>query len=339
MTATNLPITGASTYLAYGWEATYKTAPVAASIDKVFGIGQKISTYEFDNDAEYVYSLGSQDLQRQFAKKFNGNWSIDAIYSDPWFFRAILGAAPTDAAVTSAYSHTWDSTKITNAIPSMTIDIANDFSTTDSDHLLTGAILKSFTLTAAVGEPIRIKFDGLYSQLTKSSTLTKSSQVAPVNEPMYFQQASLQLPSGTTLAEVQSVELNWNRNIDALWGLGSRIPSNYVAKQREWSGRMTIIYKTDSDVLDGILGNAAGIDGTNGYNSTPAEIATLVLTINNGVTPGAAGSRILVITLANIFLSKGSMPISVEDVTKIDVDFRARSLTSVVATDATAVAK
>lgn len=335
MAATNLPVSGANTYFAYGWEATYKTSPGAASINKVFGVGQKISSHEMDNDPEYIYSLGSQDIQRQIAKKFNGSWSIDAIYSDPWFFRAILGAAPTDVVATPC-THTWDSTKITNTIPSMTLNIANDMSTTDSDFIMTGAVMTNFSMTAAVGEPIRIKLDGLYAQLTKSTTLTKTSQVANTNEPMFFQQASLQLPSGTTLAEVQSVDLTFNRNTEELWGLGSRIASNYLAKQREWSGKMSIVYKTDSDILDKILGNAAGIDGTNGYNSTPAEIATLILTIDNGLT--LANTRKLVITLANVFLTKASMPISVEEVTKLEVDFRARSCTSIVASDATATA-
>ena len=333
MAATNTPVSGANSILSFGWETTFKT--VTSSFDKVFGFGQKLSTYDIDNDPEFVYGLGSQDMQRQFAKKFNGSWGVEAIYTDSYIWRAVLGGAPTDAGA-GPYTHTWSSTAhIPNTMTPMSINVSNDLDT-DSDHNLLGSVLQSFNMSAGVGEPVKVKLDGFYSALQKDTTVVKSSVVAPLNEPMYFQQASLQFPSATTILNVQNFELNFNRNVEAIWGLGSRLPVRHVAKQREYTMKVTVTYHNDTDFLDVVLGNSGGItDSVGVYNSTPAEVASLVFTLDNGGSTTA--SRKLVVTMANCFVTKASLPIQLEEVTKIDLDIRARSITSVVGTDNTAV--
>lgn len=326
MTA-DYPISGAQVTTAFGWESTFKTQSV--TMDKAFGQGQKITTYDIDNDAEFVYSLGSQDLSAQFAKKFIGGWGAEFIYSDPWFLRAIFGGAPTTTGA-GPYTHTFTVANggISNTLPSMSINLAASING-NSDQNLLGAVANSFTLTAAVGEPIRCKLDGFFSQFAKDTVLTTGATI--VDEPLTFAQATLDFPSATTLANVQNVDITFNRNSEAIYGLGARYPSTQLAKQREWSIRASIAYQNDTDFLDHVLGS------TTVPTTIPAEIATLVLTITNGGATTAL--RSLTITFANVLVVKTSMPVTVDEMVKMDVDLRARSITSIIAVDNTSTFK
>lgn len=325
--AADYPISGAQVALAFGWESTFKT--LASPVDKGFGQGQKITTYDIDNDVEYVYSLGSQDLSAQFAKKFNGGWGVEFIYSDPWFLRTILGAAPTTTGA-GPYTHTWTvaNSGITNTLTPMSIVLAAAING-NSDQNLLGCVANTMTLTAAAGEPIKVKLDGFFSQFAKDTVLTTGATL--VDDPMTFAQATLEFPSGTAIANVQSCDITFTRNSEGVFGLGARYPNTQLAKAREWSIKVSIAYQNDTDFLDHVLGS------TTVPTTIPAELATCVLTITNG---GATTSlRSLTLTFANVIVAKTSMPIAVEDMVKMDVELRARSITSVIAINNTSTFK
>lgn len=334
--AADYPISGAQVTTAFGWESTFKTE--ATTIDKGFGQGQKISTYDIDNDVEHVYSLGSQDLSAQFAKKFIGGWGVEFIYSDPWFWRAILGGTP-ETAGGGPYTHTFSvkspasaTVGITNALPAMTINISAVTNTVSNQFLL-GCVANSFNLTAAVGEPIKCKLDGFFSDFKKDTATGDTGTL--VDEPLTFAQAQFDLPSGTILANVQSVDITFNRNSEGVFGLGSRMASTQLAKQREWSIRASIAYQNDIDFFNHTIQGAAA--GTTVPITIPTEMATCVLTITNAGATTAL--RSLVITFANVMVVKQSLPIDVGEMVKMDVELRARTITSLVATDNTATFK
>lgn len=319
------PVAGYAHNISYGWETSFGT--ISSTFDKAFGQGVKLTTHDIDNSVDYVYAVGSQELQRQYAKSFKGSWGVEFLLSDAWFLRSIAGAAPTTAGA-GPYTHTWTTANggISNSLSSMSINVASDLDT-DSDKNLLGCVVNSGTISMAVDEAVKVKLDGTFANYTKDTSLTAT--VAPVEEPLYFQQASLELPTSTTITDVQSLELGFNRNPDPVYGLGSRFAQKVVGKQREWSIKANLTYESDVEALDRVLGSttAAG---------TPSESATLKVTVTNG---GATTSlRSYVITYANVFAEKLSLPISHDDVTKTDVTLRARSITSIVATNNTSAA-
>lgn len=320
----NYPIAGASVRLAYGFETTYGS--VSSSIDKAFSQGVKLSTFEIDNSVDYIYGLGSQDSTASVCKEFKGTWGVEFPLSDPWWLTLVLGADPTDAGSTP-YTHTWDSSQgISNTLTSGSLDIGFDLDT-DSHQILLGCVANTMSLTCNVGEIVRVKLDGTFANMTADSTLI--SLVSPVEEPFSFAAGTFELPNSTTIGDVQSLEISFNRNVDLIWGLGSRFSTANVPKQREWNIRLTATFENANQFWNSLMG------GSSAPVASPAEVATARLTISNGLT--SSDMRKYVFTFANVRVERGSLPASVEDVTKQDITLRARTLTSVVVSNDTAV--
>lgn len=322
------PISGANAQIAYGWETTFGTS---GTVNKAFSQGVKVPTYDIDNDPEFIYAIGSQDIQRQIAKTFKGTWGVEFILSDPWWFRSILGGAPKDTAGTPNV-HVWEASTQGLAISQTPMTILYGFNLeTDSAQMMVGSIANNATLTCAVGDPIRVRLEGWFKNLTKNTTLP--AQISPVEEPMTFAYGSLKFSTSGTLAvisDIQSVELTFNRNNEPIYGLGSRYPSNQLAKQREWSLRISSNYEQDSDFFNAVLGS------TIAPVTNPLEVGGAELVISNGLT--GASMRSFAITFGPCFVHRASIPSSPEEVVKIDLDVRARSISSVIVCNATAAA-
>lgn len=308
-------VSGWATYLAYGYENTFGTA--AGTYNKAFSQGVKITTFDVDNAPDYVYGLGSQDLQASVAKEFKGAFSLEFNLSDPWWLQSILGGTPVTSGG-GPYTHAWSGLAgITNTQSGLTLDVGTDLDT-DSRQLLTGCIVNSANISANVNEPVKVKLDGWYSGITKSTTL--GTEVLPVEQPLEFQHASVVL-SGSTLIDVQSSELTLTRNNDPVYALGSRFPQNNVPKTREWSVRLKQTYESDAALWDHVLGTPTG------PNASPQTIPTFVMTVANGLT--GTNERQYKFTFAGLFVEKGSLPMSVDDTTMVDVSMRAKNLSGV----------
>ena len=314
--AVNRPFAGTQAYIKYGWESTFGT-PVACN--KAYSQGVRLSTYDIDNDPEYVYGLGSQDLSRSIAKTFKGTWGVEFIHSDIWYLKGVLGGSP-DKTGTSPYRYAYtNASGISNSQTSSTIEIGADMGDTDSLQTLAGCITNNMSLTCAVGEPTRVRLDGWYKTLAKTTSLNTAATV--LEEPTVFSMASIQFPTGTTINDVQSVELSFTRNNDPVYALGSRFPQQNVPKNREWNIRVSSTYELDTDFWDHLLG------ATGAPDADPAELATCAVTISTGATTAV---RSMTFNFANVFVSRGSLPMSPEDLVKTDIELRARSLSSVI---------
>ncbi len=320
------PIAGSEARIAYGWETTFNTA---GTVNKAFSQGVRVPTYDIDNDPEYIYAIGSQDVQRSIAKTFKGTWGVEFIYSDPWWLRAILGGAPITTG-SAPYVHTWTAAAsgISNQQTSLSIQYGFDLAT-DSDQTMTGCIANNASISCNVGDPIKVSLDGWYSGIDKDTALL--GQVAPVEQPFTFANGTFEFPTETTINDVQSVELNWTRNNDPIYAIGSRYPQNNVPKAREWNIRVSSTYEQDSDFWDKLLGAS---DGTSATPTT--EMFGCALTLTNGGVGSAM--RAITISFGPTFLAKGSLPSSPEELVKTDFDMRAHTISSVVVRNATAAA-
>jgi len=311
---------GYASYCNYGYEATYGSA---ASGTRVFGSGQKI-TITRKNNMERLYGLGSRNATTAVAKKYEGSVTVEFNLANASWFRAILGTVES-AAAGAAYDHTYSEA---NTLQSFSIVNGTEMGTLDEVSVLLGCKANTATITASVGEIVKCRIEAMY----KTETLATSSVVAQVAEDFdtyTFAQGSLQLPSGSTIGDVQSVELTINNNLEMLWGLGSRLATAGVEKAREYNLRMTVAFENTATLLHKFLGATGAPLGT----STPAAQATCLLTFTNGLTD--ASERSITITLANVYLDTETLPKDVNELTKEDVEGWALSGTSVVWTNAT----
>jgi len=314
-------VSGAYSYVNYGYEATYGAGAVSA---RTFGHGVKV-TLTRKNNMERIHSLGARNAQATAALKYEGSASVEFIMADASFFRAILGAV-ADGGV-GPYTHTYTET---NSLPSFAIDTGTELGTNDEVTELKGCLVNTATMTATTGETIKVRLECPYQTETLATTGI-GSQVAETFDVFTFAHGILQLPSGSTIGDVQSFELTINNNLEQIWGLGSRLLTSQVAKIRQYEVRMTVTFKDVAQLLTKFYG-AVGLPLD---QNTPAAQATMILTFSNGLT--SINERSIVMTFANVYLNEETLPKDVNEVIKEDVSGWAHSCTSIVWTNNTAV--
>jgi len=313
------PTAGHNAYVNFGFEASFGAGAVSA---RTFGEGPKI-TISRRNNMERIFGLGSRNAAAVAAKKYEGSASIEFTLSNASFFRAVFGAVADAGA--GPYTHTY-----TEAIAptSFAIDTAVELGTNDSVSELQGCVINTCVLNCTVGETVKVTLDCPY-QTETLATSGIGSQVAETFAPFTFAMGSLQLPSGTTIGDVQTIELTLNNNLEMVWGLGSRFPTVPVGKTRMYDFRATVVFDDTTQLLTKMLGTTTAPDP-----DTVAETATLILTFTNGESSTA--ERSIVMTFDDITIDTSTLPQDVNEVIKEDVTGWARNITNVVWTNNTA---
>lgn len=312
---------GVTGSIVYGFETTYGTAITPA---RTFGHGIKGSV-SAKNNMERIFGLGSRNATTEIAKKFEISGGVEFVLSQGTFLRAVLGAVADGGA--SPYTHTYSEA---NTLPSMTLQYGGDLGTNDLSYTVSGAKINSCTITGAVGEVAKVKLD----YLAKSVSVDTSgfiAQVAPTEDVYSFQQGTLEAPNGSTIANVQNVEITINNSLELIWGLGDRTATTNVPKQREYNIKITIVISDVTTFMSTFLG-----DSSNPYTpgSTVAPFATLRLTFDNGLS--TSSTRKIVMSFANFYLDEDSFNLDPNEVIKEDVTGHALSCSSVVWSNNTA---
>lgn len=326
-------ISGASINAKYGWELV-AFATRAAAVDKPFGFGTKISTFSAKNNLERIYGLGSRDMQTAVAKKFEGAFSAEFILGNAYWLRGFFGT-PSDAG-SGPYTHTYSTAAMdaaATAPPSLTIDVGANTDTKIRRTLL-GCRINQVKLAMAVNEPVKVVLDGLYADedvdTTEVTTLADT-----YNAPMSFAEASLQVPTGSTLSDVQSLTMTWKATLEYIWGLGSKVAQQGVRKNREYEFNITSNFEQVNGFLQKLHGSASGV-----ASGTPTPSATLLATITNGGATTAL--RSLIGKWDNFYVDTHDLEgLSAEDIVKENVFGFCTNLnatSNLVYTDNTAVA-
>lgn len=295
--------------LAYGWETSFGT--VSTSINKPFGHGVKISNFTRKNNIERVFSMGSRNAQKLIEKKYEGAIGVEWTLANPWFFKGITGDASTTGGA-SDYTHTFAED---NALDS--ISIANNvYTSTAKKATLLGGKIGSATITAAVGELVKVKADIAYADETFSGTT--SAAVSESFNLFSFAHGTLEMPDGTTLAMVQNCEITINNLPELIWGLGSRFAQCGVELTREYSGTISMALQQSTDILEDFYG------ASDGPASSVTELASLDLTFTNGLTGTQEESISLDFT--GVQIDEESMPQDPTAVIMEDANIMMRSL-------------
>ena len=308
-----IPTSGYASYCNFGFESSYGTAAVGS---RTFGHGPKV-TISRKNNMERIFALGSRNSAISVPKQYEGSASVEFVMSNGSFFRSIMGTV-TDGGG-SPYTHTYAEA---NTIPSFSILTGTELGSADEVTALVGCKCSTATITAAVNEVVKVRMECPY----KTETLATGglgSQVPETESPFVFSEGTLQLPSGVTIGNVQSVELTINNNTEGVFGLGSRFRTADVEKQREYNVKMTVAFCDVATLLTKFFGNAAAPSST-----TIAPTATMVLTFTNGLS--TTDTRSVVMTFTNVYLDSETLPKDVTEVIKEDVDGWASTCSGVV---------
>ncbi|MFQ5621283.1 MAG: phage tail tube protein [Candidatus Nanoarchaeia archaeon] len=291
---------GHDAYLGYAWETSYGTA--GSPINKVFGHGQTV-TVAIRNNMEKIWALGDRNIKRAAAKRFEGTASVDTVLANGWWLRGVLGS-PATASSGTVYTYLY---KEADVIPSFTIENGVDLDA-NVVRTLKGCVISSATITAAVNDVVRARFECPYAN--EAVGTTTMTAVTEDNDPFTFAHGAITV-GGSTIAEIQSFELTVNNNAELITGIGSRVATNKVAKNREYNLRATVAFKAQWEFLDRVLG------GTTAPAVNPDPTAVVTLEFDNGET--GASQRELIFNLGSIYFDEHTLPQSPDDYLKEDV--------------------
>ena len=326
-------ISGASVNPTYGWELVAFGTP-AASVNKPFGFGTKISTFSVKNNLDRIYGLGSRDMQSAVTKKFDGSFSIDFIMGNAYWLRSFFGT-PTDAG-TGPYTHTYSTAAMDAAAtlpPSLTIDTGFNTDTKIRRRLL-GCGINQIKIAMAVNETVKVSLDGLFAD--EDDDTTEVTNIADTyNAAMNFAECSLQAPTSTTISDVQSLTITCKSDLEYILGFGSKIAQQGVRKKREYDFNISANFEQINGFLQKFHGAASGV-----ATGTPAPIATLLASITNGGATTAL--RSLIGKWDNVYIDTHDLEgLSADEIVKENVLGYATNLNAtshLVYTDNTAVA-
>ena len=318
------PITGSASYIQWDFETTYGT--FATGTFKAFGLGPSITPSRTMNMVR-VYGLGDVDAKDTVAGVFEGRLTVEFILASTYFMKAVMGKVEDADDPTYGHSHTYaDNTGFTTTSISIENGINLD---TDSLFKYLGCVVDRCTIRGTIGEPVTVTLELVYAEETKATTGLDATPATEAEAPMVFSEGSVQLPSGTTLARVQSFELEIVRNAKLIAGLGDRCPSASVWGIREWNFTMDISYENASLVED-MYGQATGpLTATN-----PAGEASLVLAFSNGAATTAR--RSLIFTMATTHIVSDELPQKIEEHMVHSVTGWCEDYTSIIGIDNTA---
>lgn len=295
-------VTGANASLQYKSETAFKTVN-GSDTAKVFGRGQKLASVSIKQNLELIYELGNRIAQKGVFKQFEGSASAEWILANPWWLRFLCGKRATTGS--SPYTHVYT---ISKTLPTMQIESGLDLAT-DVVRKFSGCALNSVTLSGAVNDLIKVRGDFLFA---KEETTGTSFTAATVDtfEPFTFEHATLELPDGTVIAEVQSVELTIANNIQMIWGLGNKEAVAFVPQALDATGRLNVTFKS-ATILD--------------YVKNRTEIANLELKITNGLA--GANERSFSFVGTGILFDEHSTAYEPNVLVLEDVPLRIRDLT------------
>lgn len=282
--------TGAFAYLEYGYEnVAFNTAGTV--LDAVFGLEQKISGWTYTNNKITLAQLNSVFPKTYAYGQTQGSLTIDWVMSNPWWLKSVFDNRVFAAASpdTSTFSI------VDKLVSSFTVEIGIDQQGgpgTGSDivRTLAGCIMNSVSIKSSIGELARVSGDIAYASDTSTSvldaTIAEEDVGLAVDEhiPFTFAHGSLDFPDGTTIAELQDVDLTLNQNSELLWGHGSNIAVDAFRRLFEITGRFSATY-VDQSELNKVYAQT-GVNGTTQASEQP----TITLTFDNGETGNAQRS-------------------------------------------------
>lgn len=286
----------------YGEEVTYGSAPGA--VDQDFGIIRSASPRINNNiDTYHGIGAGRNATQAKAAGLLDTGINVSFLLLTGAPFEYILGAVSGSGTGGDPYIYAEADT-----VPSLTIEDGFNLSTDQVLRYL-GSVCKRAVIRCRLGEPVQIDMEFDSQKPTKSATL--QSVTVPTTACYEFVHGTLELPTATTLAQVQEVEITIENGGGRYGGIGSRFGTVYVGA-RKYTATAKIML-TDGTSIEDTMGGASACSA-----GTPAKNATMKLNLTDG-------SRYIYIVLTDVWSDSWEAPQELEKPIEETVSFKALS--------------
>lgn len=229
-------------YIEYGVEATYKGS---FSLTRQFGMKAELSNHRINNNPIPLYKYNTGQVQKFARGNFDGSFSLTWVLSNPWFWDLVLGKAAVSAG-TNPTTHTYTYDK---AVKSFGLEKGFEGEVGNVVRTLKGCGINNFGLRANVGEVVTCSADCIYGEepTTVGTTLDSSIADDDILFPYTFEHGFLEVPDGTVIAELQSVDLSIGNGL----GLGRGFKNAFATSM--YKGKFDLALGFTCAVKDKIL--------------------------------------------------------------------------------------
>jgi hypothetical protein len=196
-------------------------SPPNDSTYKAFGADARVTQAEGSNQAIQVFEPGNRVPIDIVERLFDGAFSVEFTYTNPWWLNFLFGAPSTANNGDGSHTHSWTP----SAPQPQRIFLANEQDSSDETRYLGGCMATQVNLSSSVNDMGRITITGAYADDgTQDSTMQSQPNIDL--KPMTFADTSLSL-GGTTLGYVQQGALQMNREVELIPELGTRVPIDF----------------------------------------------------------------------------------------------------------------
>ena len=323
--------TGAFVYLQWQKESTFGTASAMAAAED-FGFEQKITGWSFTNNKIALAQLNDVRVKTYAYGQTRGTFSVDFVFSSPWFLELIGFKDSTCPGGGGPYTHTWciDATSGTKLIQSFSVEVGQEAGGTDIVRTLAGGIVNSATINTSIGELARVTLDTNYANESLTTALCACLNPISITNhiPYTFAHGELKFPDATIITEVQDVNVTFSQNADHIWGVGNSVAASGVRKLFEITGSFKTSY-TDSVQLQKLYAQQKDTLGNTdaGDECLLVEQPTLTLTFDNGES--GCDTRSIVFSFTGIALDDHALNIEPNEPIFEDLTWQASGCTAV----------
>lgn len=296
---------GSSALLAYGYESTFKGG---ASLTRLFGHEQKISSLEYSNSQQGLPQLYSPEICEFIYNSIRGSATVEYVLGSPFVFTALLHNPTTTGPVSSAYTHTWTSNPTTNTnirqVKSLHVEFYVAGSSNNIDRNAKGVISPSINIKTGIDQPVTVSQQLAWGY---EDTIDTSLNATPPAcgggyTPYTFVHASIKLPvAGGTIAGVQNIDLTIDSGAELVYNInseqsgGGATATGAVNKILNITGKIQALI-INKDMIDKVVARTEVADMEIKFNAGTNKTITITLTgvgLSRHGTTGMAPGEIL----------------------------------------------
>jgi hypothetical protein len=262
--------TGVGAYVQYGYESAFKTEQTTR--DKPFGMNQKVTSLRTSSGKIELPQLAKSEIQDFAYGAKSWELSMEWVLSNPFWLKALMGGYTAPTETTAPYLHVYTGNALN--LQSMSVEVGFD-TDTDVVRVLLGTMMKSATISATLDNTVNVSATMVAAdEKTIGATLDTTPAADTIAFPYTFVQGSLEMPDGTALTQIQSVELTIDNSAEVLKALNSAVGVAGYKKLVRYSGSFSGAVLTKSRIQD-VLDQASGEKATMALKFTTGSGATL----------------------------------------------------------------
>lgn len=264
-------------YVLVGTETTYGTAVTA---DKDLGLIQNL-TWSDENSLRREFGASQRNPVQITAGKFVSTATLEFLFQHGRILEYVLGSVAHDTANNPDIKHTFTEA---DALPSMTLEDGYN-STADSVFKYAGVKVGSCTFALALDGSLTVRADLQAKTLSTSTSAGSASVSTLATFPDYFGTVQTGTASSeTTRSKVQSCEVTFRNDLEALHGTGSRLLQDLQANERHYEFTFSMAFDNTQEYGQFLAGATSSTSPAT--QSTPA-LDSIIFNITNGITAGS----------------------------------------------------